>query len=131
MCDFHSICVRRDGAKCHIPANSHSGAIEHHKWRENDQMSEFRGPYFVEVEWDGDGDFPGVDRITRSAGTLNEKQRAVIADHYQALASLLQDPAQYGESMCLGSGIFAGEDYGDVRWKILRHPEWSQRLQAV
>ena len=34
MCDFHSICVRTDGAIAHLPSNSHSGAVEAAKWRE-------------------------------------------------------------------------------------------------
>ena len=117
MCDFHSIVVRRDGAIAHIPANSHSGAVEAAGWRENDQMADYRGAYFVEAEWDGKGEFLGVDQITR--GEVNEKQRKKIDDHYTALAKLLADPASHAERMCLGRGVFAKPEYGDIRWKVL------------
>jgi hypothetical protein len=128
MCDFHSIVVRRDGAIAHIPGNSHSGAVEASGWRENDQMSDFRGAYFVEAEWDGKGDFPGVDKITR--GETNEKQRKKIADHYTALAKLLADPATHAERMCLGRGIFAKPEYGDIRWKVMSDPRTPAEVVA-
>ena len=127
MCDFHSIAVRRDGAIAHIPGNSHSGAVEAAGWRENGTgASQFREPFFVEAEWSGEGEFPGVDRITRNASTMNEKQRQKISDHYKALAKLLADPAEHAERMCLGRGIFAAPEYSDIRWKIFvdaRTPE--------
>lgn len=47
MCHLHSINVRVDGAKCHIPSNSHSGASAEAKWRENEPHRE---KFFVEVE---------------------------------------------------------------------------------
>ena len=120
MCDFHSICVRKDGAIAHIAANSHSGAVAAAGWRENDQMAEFRGAFFAEAEWDGEGKFPGVEKIIRSE--VNEKQRKVIEAHYSALADLLADPVTNADSMLFGNGRFAGDEYADVRWRVLIHP---------
>ncbi len=127
MCDFHSICVRRDGAIAHIPENSHSGAIEKLGWRENDQIAAVRGPFFVEAEWSCQGEFPGVDRITRGS-SLNEKQRKVIENHYTNLAKLLADPAAHAERMLFNRGFFSGEEYADIRWKILIHTECPKRV---
>jgi hypothetical protein len=127
MCDFHSIVVRRDGAIAHIPGNSHSGAVAASKWTENDSVSEFReAPRFTEAEWSGQGEFPGVDRITR--GVLNEKQRKVVETHYTALAALLADPSSNADRMLFGTGIFAGDEYADIRWKVLIHPECPKRV---
>ena len=117
MCDFHSIVVRRDGAKAHVAANSHSGAVRAANWRENDKTADFREPFFVEAEWDGVGDFPGVDKITR--GTFCEKQARVIEAHYRALADLLRDPAAHAETMLFGNGVFAAAEYADVRFAVL------------
>src|SRR5688572_29293411 len=121
MCDFHSCCVRRDGALAHIPGNSHSGAVAAAGWRENDQMADFRGAFFVEAEWNGEGIFPGVDKIVR--GPVNEKQRKVIEAHYTALANLLADPAANADRMLFDGGIFSNDQFADIRWRVLIHPE--------
>jgi hypothetical protein len=129
MCDFHSIAVRRDGAVAHIPGNSHSGAVKAAGWTENDSVSEMRGvPRFNEAEWNGDGKFPGVDSITRGCSSLTEKQRSVIEGHYTALASLLSNPEEHAERMLFGSGIFAGDEYADIRWRVLIHPSCPKRV---
>lgn len=60
MCDFHSIIVRVDGAIGHIASNSHSEAAEALGWKENE---DFKPTRFVEVEWDGMGDYPGAEKI--------------------------------------------------------------------
>ena len=119
MCDFHSIVVRRDGAVAHVASNSHSEAVNAAGWRENDSMADKRGPFFVECEWNGQGVFPGVDKITR--GEFNEKQRKVIELHYGNLALLLNEPAVNGERMLTGKGCFSDEGYADLRWKTLLH----------
>ena len=117
MCDFHSIVVRRDGAKAHVASNSHSGAVSAAGWRENGQMADMRGKYFVECEWNGTGPYPGADTITR--GVINEKQCKAIDIHYEALARFMADPGANAEEMLFGDGFFAGEEYGDLRWKAL------------
>ena len=123
MCDFHSIVVRRDGAIAHLPANSHSGAVAASGWTENDTMSEMRGvPRFNEVEWDGDGPFPGVEKITRGS-SLTPKQHSAIENHYSALAFLLADPAAHADRMLFGTGIFSDDKYADIRWRVLIHPQ--------
>ena len=128
MCDFHSICVRVDGAIAHLPENSHSGAIAAAGWRENDTMADLRGKYFVEAEWDGNGQFPGVDKITR--GLTNKKQHKVIEAHYTALAALLSDPEANGDRMLFDGGIFADDRYADIRWRVLVSENCPPRLAA-
>jgi len=128
MCDFHSICVRRDGAIAHVPGNSHSEAIEKAGWRENDRMADFRGPFFVEVEWNGEGAFPGIERITRNSRDLSEAQRKTIEFHYKALADLLSDPKNNAEKMLLGTGCFSGDEYADIRWRVLIDPRCPKRV---
>lgn len=130
MCDFHSIIVRRDGAKAHVMTNSHSGAVEAAKWRENDQMADMRGPFFVECEWGGNGEYPGADKITRSCD-FNEKQRKTIDAHYQSLSKLLADPKANAEAMLFDGGVFAGDEYGDIRWKVLVHDDCPKALSSV
>jgi hypothetical protein len=125
MCDCHSICVRTDGAIAHIPGNSHSGAVEAAKWRENQPN---RDAFFVECEWNGRGKFPGADKITRSP--INERQRKVIENHYHALEKLIGDPAQHAERMLLKDGIFAGEQYGDIRWRVITDPACPKKVLA-
>ena len=129
MCDFHSIAVRKDGAVAHIMQNSHSGAVEAAGWRENDQMADLRGPYFVEAEWSGKGEFT-VERITRNSESMNEKQRTVINNHYKALQRLLADPAEHVERMCLGRGIFSEDCYADIRFKVMIDPRVSDEIAA-
>ena len=126
MCDFHSVVVRLDGAKAHLMTNSHSGAVEAAKWRENDHMAQFRGAFFVECEWNCLGTYPGARHIARDE--LNDKQVAAIDTHYQALAQLLANPAAHAQAALFGNGIFAGEEYGDVRWKVMIHPECPSEL---
>lgn len=123
MCDFHSIVVRKDGTKAHIAKNSHSGAVATAKWRENQPN---RDEFFVEAEWSGEGTYPGADSISRNA--LNEKQRKVIDAHYGALAKLLDDPAEHAERVLFGRGIFAGEEYADVRFQVLMHSKCPKRI---
>ena len=124
MCDFHSIVVRKDGAKAHVAANSHSEAVAAANWRENQPN---RDPFFNEVEWDGAGKFPGVDKITRGEA-VNERQAKVIERHYTCLAQLLADPKAHAATMCLDGGIFAADEYADIRWKVLIHPKCPKRV---
>ena len=123
MCDFHSIVVYQDGAAFHVASNSHSEAVAVAKRAENTPITPDR---FVECEWNGDGGFPGVDEVTR--GTANEKQRKTIERIYGALAELLSDPEQHAERMLFGSGIFSGDQYADVRWRVLIHKKCPKRL---
>ncbi|MBK1883699.1 hypothetical protein JIN85_14875, partial [Luteolibacter pohnpeiensis] len=88
-------------------------------------MSDFRGSYFVEAEWDGKGDFT-PKKITR--GEMNDKQKRVINNHYSALKKLLSDPAEHAERMCLGAGIFAKPEYGDIRWKVMIDPRTPESV---
>ena len=126
MCDFLSIAVRADGAVAKTAGNSHSGAVKAAGWRENDQMADLRGKYFVEVEWNCEGDYPGADKISR--GEINEKQRKVIDGIYDGAAKLLADPAKNAERMLFGAGIFAGDEYADLRWKTLINPKCPKRV---
>jgi hypothetical protein len=91
MCDFHSICVRTDGAIAHVAQNSHSTAADAAGWRNNE---DHRRPVFVEVEWDGEGEYPGADKIARvpAGEKLTVNQRRKIDFHYQALAAILKNP---------------------------------------
>lgn len=123
MCDFHSIVVRADGAKAHIPSNSHSGAVAAAGWRENEPHRE---KFFVECEWSGVGEYPGAEKITR--GDINEKQRKVIDTHYTALSKLLSDPKKHSDRMLFGAGIFSGDQYADIRWRVLIHPDRPNNL---
>ena len=108
MCDFHSICVRADGAVAHVPSNSHSEAVRHAKWRENEPNRE---PFFVEAE--------GTTSAPAIRGKANEKQQKVIATHYENLGKLLSDPATHAERMLFGRGFFAAPRYADIRWRVL------------
>ena len=118
MCDFHSVIVRKDGAIAHVKTNSHSEAVQAANWRENDQMADLRGAFFVEAEWNGEGSLPDVQLISRGA-PLNEKQRKALETHYGALAKLLANPADHAERMLLDGGIFAADEYADIRWRVL------------
>jgi hypothetical protein len=127
MCDFHSIIVRRDGAKAHVMTNSHSGAVKAAGWRENDQMTDFseRGPFFTECEWSGVGEYPGAESVSKSS--INEKQRKAIDLHYQALAKFVSNPGK-NAAMLFDAGYFFGDEYGDLRWKALVHPECPKQF---
>jgi hypothetical protein len=130
MCDFLSIVVRRDGAVAHVPQNSHSGAVQAAGWRENDQMADMRGPFFVEAEWNPDQEkFPGVDKVYHSTSGINEKQRKAIEGFYLNAQKLFQDPEGHAERMCLGDGCFAGEDFADIRWHVLVGGKCPKRLE--
>ena len=36
--------------------------------------------------------------------------------------------AAHAQAALFGNGIFAGEEYGDVRWKVMIHPECPSKL---
>jgi hypothetical protein len=88
VCDFHSIVVRADGAKAHVFGNSHSEAVEAAGWLENEPHKRKR---FVECEWDGKGEYPGAEQITRLevGDELTAKQRETIDRHYKFLAAVM------------------------------------------
>ena len=92
MCDFHSCCVRVDGALAHVADNSHSTAAQQAGWMENEPH---KRPRFVETEWDGRGTYPGAERIARiqPGEELTAAQRKKIDSHYQALAAFLNNKA--------------------------------------
>jgi hypothetical protein len=98
MCDFHSCCIRVDGALAHVAENSHSSAAAAAGWKENEPL---KRPRFVEAEWDGIGEYPGAERITRvQAGEeLTAKQRRKIDAHYQALAAILKNTEPTAEQL--------------------------------
>jgi hypothetical protein len=81
-------------------------------------MADLRGAFFVEAEWNGEGSLPDVQLISRGA-PLNEKQRKALETHYGALAKLLANPADHAERMLLDGGIFAADEYADIRWRVL------------
>jgi len=89
MCNFHSCIIRRDGALAHVASNSHSEAAADCGWRENKPNER---PFFVEAEWDGQGIYPGAEKICRipEGEELTAPQRRKIDSHYQALAAFLQ-----------------------------------------
>jgi hypothetical protein len=90
MCDFHSCCIRVDGALAHVAENSHSSAALAAGWKENEPH---KRASFVEAEWNGRGEYPGADKICRvQAGEeLTAKQRKKCDDHYKALAAILKN----------------------------------------
>jgi hypothetical protein len=120
--------VRVDGAIAHVPENSHSAAAEAAGWTENDQMASMRGLRFVEAEWNGQGKYPGAEKTVR--GTMNEKQRKAVDAVFQSLEQVLNEPAKHGEAACCGTGIFAKDEWADVRWNVLIHPDCPHRLAA-
>lgn len=93
MCDYHSICVRRDGAVAHVPNNSHSQAIRVAGWSE-EQHAKVE-PQWVECEWpknrldDGGGPVEVEDVVNFRNGMtitdLTEKQFKAIERHYRAI----------------------------------------------
>ena len=123
MCDFHSCVVYTDGRLFHIASNSHSGAVAASSRAENTIAVSGR---FVECEWDGSGEYPGADKITRSK-EINEKQRKTIDAHYGALSKLIADPKSHAERMLFDGGIFSSDDYADIRWRVLIHPDCPKR----
>ena len=106
MCDFHSICVRLDGAIAHVMSNSHSQAVKEAGWIENDAKSDNR---FVEAEWDGQGN-PPTNWMSLIRGEPNERQIAAVKAHYTDLhITLLTGKI---------SARFTGVSYADVRWRV-------------
>ena len=122
MCDFFSGIVRVDGSWKHIKENSHSGAVAAAGWRENDNLR----TRFAEAEATGEGEYPGAQKICRSE--LNEKQVKTVDRIYGALYQLIANPAAHAARMLFGKGIFSGEDYADVRWRVLIHPKCPSRI---
>jgi len=117
MCDFMSIVIYRDGKVGHIPENSHSGAVAALGRVENQPN---RDAYFVEAEWSGKGEYQGAESVICKRGTEpNNKQIKAADRYYSALSKLLSDPAAHAEKMCFGDGVFAGDRWADVRWRVL------------
>jgi DUF4097 and DUF4098 domain-containing protein YvlB len=87
-----------------------------------------RGLRFVEAEWNGQGKYPGAEKTVR--GTMNEKQRKAVDAVFQSLEQVLNEPAKHGEAACCGTGIFAKDEWADVRWNVLIHPDCPHRLAA-
>ena len=119
MCDFHSVVCYVDGAIYHAASNSHTAAVKL-SWRpENDGTRRF-----VEAEWDGRGEFPGAEKITR--GEPNEKQLRAIDSHYRGLSRVMKT-GQF-------RGKWADPEYADVRAEFAalcppdRLPEHADRL---
>jgi hypothetical protein len=106
MCDFHSIVVRADGAVAHVAENSHSTAVSKAGWRENEPL---KRPVFIEAEWDGIGEYPGVDEICRvpDGEKMTPVQRKAVDGHYRALAAILQGKPSK-------AARFAEPEYADV-----------------
>ena len=116
MCDFLSIIVRADGKIGHIPENSHSGTVNALNWRENDDphRPEKR---FVECEWNLEGDYPGAEKVTR--GEISEKQRKSIDLFYGNAKKLIANPKAHAGRMLFGKGYFAGDEFADIRWRVM------------
>jgi hypothetical protein len=125
MCDFFSISIRTDGAFCHLPTNSHSEAVQASGWRENQANRE---PFFVDSEWSGEGEYPGANKITR--GTPNPAQIKTIDRIYGALTKLISNPEKHAESMLFGAGIFSADQFADVRWIVLNHPDCPKQVAS-
>lgn len=115
MCDFHSVCIRVDGALAHVKDNSHSGAVKAAGWVENQPH---KRPVFVEAEWDGDGEYPGADKICRiqEGEKLTAKQRETCDRHYKALADVLNSPEPKAASLAR----FKAPEFSDVKSARLR-----------
>ncbi len=130
MPNFHAIAVRRDGAIAHSPTNYHTESIRLAGWRENDQMADYRGPFFVECRWFPAGQFPGAEAvIVDRQSDINERQRRSIENHYRNLEKLFDDPGKHGDRMCFDGGYFSDvEKYGDVRWELLVHSRCPNSL---
>ena len=127
MCDFFSCCIRVDGAVVHLADNSHAEAVAAAGWKENDQLADLHGPRFVEAEWNGSG-YPGAVKICRGPVRPNDKQVETCDRIYGALARLLSDPEANAEAMLFGQGIFAGDEYADVRWRVLISEKCPKRV---
>lgn len=113
MCDYHSICVRRDGAIAHTSKNSHSAAAAAAGWQENtDQKT-----VFVECEWDGlsGGSFALRKVVSLRNGMkiedLTNKQVKAITRHYKALELVMQ---KGDVAPIKPQGILHGPEYWDV-----------------
>ena len=129
MCDFLSSVCRIDGAIIHKPHNGHSQMVQEADWTENGKMADFHAARFVECEWSGEGKYPGADKIAR--GPINEKQRRSIDGIYQALGKLISNPGRHSKRMLFGKGIFAGDDYADIRWLVLIRGKISPKLSRA
>lgn len=116
MCDRYSCIVRVDGEIRHLPTNSHSEMVETAGWKENTDLH----TRFVEAEWDGQGEYPGAEKICRDE--LNDKQRKAVDRVYRALALVIDDPAKHAAKLCLNGGIFEAEEWADLRFDIACDP---------
>ena len=128
MCDFFSSICRIDGTIFHAPHNSHSRMVEEAGWKENDQMADLREPRFVEVEWNGRGEYPGAESVAR--GTINEKQRKAIDLLYGNLEKLVSNPNEHAVRMFTGKGYFSGANFADVWWFILARFDLSEEVKS-
>ncbi|MBS0211325.1 MAG: hypothetical protein JSS27_20455, partial [Planctomycetes bacterium] len=106
MCDFHSICVRADGAIAHHPSNSHSRAVAHAGWKENTAET----TRFWECEWGGEGEMPDSLVQARNGIKPPEEVIRIATAHYAALYRALHggDIAQ----------VFLHPDFYDVRYAV-------------
>jgi hypothetical protein len=112
MCDFHSICIRLDGAIAHVSGNSHSQAVTAAGWRENDQPVETGVQRFWEWEWNGRGEIPPIERLLKNYSAETPQRVVDVATlHAKKLSDALK------------SGIIAPPfdqpEYSDVRLKIV------------
>jgi hypothetical protein len=128
MCDFHSCCIRVDGAVAHLANNSHSSAVAAAGWKENDQFADLHGPRFVEAEWDGNGKYLGAAEVCRGPTPPNAKQAEAIDRIYGSLSRLLADPEVNADVMLFDGGIFAGDEYADIRWRVLISDKCPKRV---
>lgn len=89
MCDFLSTIVRADGVLYHDPSNSHSSMIAKCGWRENQPN---RKPFFVEAEWDCEGEYPGAEKVCRvpDGEKLTKGQISAVDKFYKSVAAFLK-----------------------------------------
>ncbi len=126
MCDFHSCVIRADGALAHVAGNSHSEAVKAAGWAENRPHAR---PCFVEAEWNGEGKYPGADKICRvpEGEKLTAKQRETVDRHYKALADVMG-----GKPSARSLARFAAPEFSDVLSKAaFKAPNLTEELRGV
>lgn len=107
MCDFHSVCINREGRIAHVASNSHSEAVREFRWPENTASR----THFWECEWDGIGMMP--EKLVQHRHGMEAPPECVLDAarlHYEKLA----------EALATGQFVppFDGQNYADVRSRV-------------
>ena len=95
------------------------------KWAENTEHPQTGRVRYNEVEWNGEGAYPGAEKITRieSGDTLTADQIKAIDHHYRGLKAVLGNPQQLTEPQ---SNKWLAPEYAGVRWRVAEHPTFKK-----